>query len=271
MMGAEGEGVPMRGTYIGRDRMLIDLAYGGMLVVPADDYSLMPVLTTRGAIEPPLTHFFANTVKPGQTVVDVGANVGYFTVLAAKLVGKEGRVIAFEANPSTCELLRDNLSMNWLTDHDIEVRTEAAYSENTTVKFHASAKFVGDSSIQERPAHAHRLDEITMIEVPAVRLDDALKDVPVVDLLKIDIEGGEYHAFKGMLRLIKDDRIRRIVFEWNAVMLGQDTERFARVLRNIRDEHGGTFHALDQEGRPSPVTIEELERVPFYPFAVIDL
>ena len=261
----------MRGTYIGRDRMLIDLVYGGMLVVPADDYSLMPALTTWGAIEPPLTKFLANNLQPGQTIVDVGANVGYFTVLAAKLVGTGGRIIAFEANPTTSELLKDNLAMNWLTDHDIVVRTEAAYSENTSVKFHASAKFVGDSSIQERPAHAHRLDDITMIEVPAVRLDDALQDVPVVDLLKIDIEGGEYHAFLGMMRLIRDKRIRRIVFEWNAIMLGADTGRFAAVLRTIRDELGGTFHALDQEGRPSPVTIEELEKVPFYPFAVIEL
>ncbi|GAA3215372.1 FkbM family methyltransferase [Dactylosporangium siamense] len=261
----------MRGTYIGRDRMLIDLVYGGMLVVPADDYSLMPALTTWGAIEPPLTKFFASSVKPGHTIVDIGANVGYFTVLAAKLIGTEGRIIAFEANPTTCELLKDNLSLNWLTDHDITVRTEAAYSENTSVKFYASAKFVGDSSIQERPTHAHRLDDVTTIEVPAVKLDDALKDVPVIDLLKIDIEGGEYHAFTGMMQLIREDRIRRIVFEWNAIMLGADTERFAAVLRTIRDECGGTFHALNQEGQPSPISIDELEKIPFYPFAVIEL
>lgn len=261
----------MRGTYIGRDRMLIDLVYGGMLVVPADDYSLMPALTTWGAIEPPLTKFFAGHVKPGHTIVDVGANVGYFTVLAAKLVGTQGRIIAFEANPATCDLLKDNLSLNWLTDHDITVRTEAAYSDNTTVKFHASAKFVGDSSIQQRPAHAHRRDEITMIEVPAVRLDDALAGLPVIDLLKIDIEGGEFHAFTGMMNLIKEDRIRRIVFEWNAIMLGPDTERFAALLRTVRDDYGGAFRVLDQEGQPSPVTIDELVQVPFYPFAVIEL
>ncbi|GAB3836301.1 hypothetical protein GCM10027610_036340 [Dactylosporangium cerinum] len=104
-----------------------------------------------------------------------------------------------------------------------------------------------------------------------MKLDDALKDVPVIDLLKIDIEGGEYHAFTGMMQLIREDRIRRIVFEWNAVMLGADTGRFAAVLRTIRDECGGTLHALNQEGQPSPISIDELEKIPFYPFAVIEL
>jgi predicted methyltransferase len=61
----------------------------------------MPALTTWGAIEPPLTKFFASSLKPGHTIVDVGTNVGYFTVLAAKIIGTEGRVIAFEANPTT--------------------------------------------------------------------------------------------------------------------------------------------------------------------------
>src|SRR4051794_33151645 len=127
----------MRGTYIGRDRMLIDLAYGGMLIVPSDDYSLMPTLVIQGALEPLLTNFFASHVRPGHTVVDVGANVGYFTVLAAKLVGTEGRVIAFEANPTMCRLLKDNLAVNWLTDHDVGVRNEAAYSDNVPIKFRA--------------------------------------------------------------------------------------------------------------------------------------
>jgi FkbM family methyltransferase len=261
----------MRGTYIGQDRMLIDLAYGGMLVVPSDDYSLMPSLVTWGAIEPPLTKFFTTAVLPGHTVVDIGANVGYFTVLAAKRVGPTGRVVAFEANPATCALLRDNLSLNWLTDHDVTIRNEAAHSENASIKFHASARFVGDSSTQERPEHEHRIDEITTIEVPAVRLDDALAAIPAIDLLKIDIEGGEYRAFLGMMGLIRERRIRRIVFEWNAVMLGEDRGRFVDVLRQIRDEHGGVFHGLDRDGRPGPVSIDRLTEVPFYPFALIDL
>ncbi|MEV6923090.1 FkbM family methyltransferase [Dactylosporangium sp. NPDC051485] len=260
----------MHGTYIGNDRMLIELAYGGMLVVPSDDYSLMPSLATRGAIEPPLTNYFTAAVHPGQTVVDVGANVGYFTVLAARRVGAGGRVVAFEANPATAGLLRDNLSLNWLTEHNIEVRTEAAYSENGSIGFHASSRFVGDSSIQQRPEHEHRLDDITTIQVPAVRLDDALADLPRIDLLKIDIEGGEFRAFQGMMGLIRARRIGRIVFEWNAVMLGADRAPFAEMLRVIRDECGGGFYALDQGGRPAPLAIDQLEQVPFYPFALID-
>jgi FkbM family methyltransferase len=267
---SRSEGDEMRGTYIGRDRMLIDLAYGGMLIVPSDDYSLMPILATRGAIEPPLTNYVTATVHAGHTVVDIGANVGYFTVLAATRVGTTGRVIAFEANPTMCGLLKDNLALNWLTDHAVEVRNEAVYSENGSVKFHASTRFVGDSSIRERPPSDNRVDEITMIDVPAVRLDDALASVPTVDLVKIDIEGGEYHAFLGMMNLIRERRIGRIIFEWNAVMLGDQAARFANTLRTIRDAYGGSLHILNEESKPAPVSVDALERVPFYPFALIE-
>ncbi|MER7283790.1 FkbM family methyltransferase [Dactylosporangium sp. NPDC000244] len=115
----------MRGTYIGNGRMLVEAAYGATLLVPSDDYGLMPPLVTRGAIEPALTGFLASELKPGQTFVDVGAGIGYFTVLAAQRVGAAGKVIAFEADPATAAVLRDNLAANRLTEHDVEVRAEA--------------------------------------------------------------------------------------------------------------------------------------------------
>ena len=260
----------MRGTYIGRDRMLVDVAYGGMLIVPSEDFSLMPILTTTGVLEAPLTKFFLAQVKPGHTIVDIGANVGYFTVLAAKLVGAKGRVIGYEANPHTFRVLQDNLALNWLTDQEIILRNEAAYSENTHITFHASAKFVGDSSIYERPASDNYVDEVTSIQVPGVRLDDALRRVEKINLLKIDIEGGEFHAFTGMMDMIRSRKIERIAFEWNKIMLGADAPKFASILREIQDSCGGVLHVLNDEGFPSPVSLEALEQVPWYPFAVIE-
>jgi FkbM family methyltransferase len=260
----------MHGTYIGRGRMLIHLAYGGMLVVSSEDYVMMPILTCVGATEPALTHFFASQLKPGDTVVDVGAHVGYFTVLAARLVGETGRIVSFEANPKTFDLLKDNLAINWLTDHDITVRNEAAYSDNVPITFHASAKFAGESSLHKYPTRENRIDdEITPIEVPGVRLDDVLASEPTIDLLKIDIEGGEYHGFQGMMGLIQKMRIRRIIFELNSTLLGEDRPRFFSVLRTIRDDHGGVFHLLDDKGAPQPVQLEELEKASFYPYALI--
>ncbi|MFI5911211.1 FkbM family methyltransferase [Dactylosporangium sp. NPDC051541] len=260
----------LRGTYIGNNRMLVETIYNAMLVMPADDYSLMPSLVTWGAIEGPLTKFLASELRPGQTFVDVGANIGYFTVLATQRVGLGGKVIAFEANPGTAAVLRDNLAVNWLTEHNVVVHNQAAYSANTTVRFNASARWVGDSSIQHRPGNAHRLDEITAIEVPAVRLDDALQSAGVIDVLKIDIEGGEYQAFMGMMGLIRQRRVRRLIFEWNTLMLGADRGRFADLLRTIGAECGGRFSALDGEARLKPMQVSDLERVDFYPFAIID-
>jgi len=259
----------MRGTYIGNDRMLVDLAYGGMLLASASDLSLMPSLVTTGMIEPPLTQFFLDQVEPGQVVVDVGANIGYFTVLAAKLVGDTGRVVAFEANPSAVRLLKDNLAVNWLTGHDVRVEALAVSSAEGTVTLNASEKFLGDSSVNLRPAADNLVDDPQAVEVPAVTLDGALQDLPVIDLLKVDIEGGEFHAFTGMQRLLGEGRVRRVVFEWNRGMLGEDADRLLDLLRRACDEQGASLAVLSDEGGLIPVRLESLAELAFFPSAVL--
>ncbi|WP_433079926.1 FkbM family methyltransferase [Dactylosporangium sp. CA-052675] len=123
----------LRGTYIGNGRMLVETAYGATLMVPSDDYGLMPPLVTRGAIEPALTGYLASQLRPGQTFADVGAGIGYFTVLAAQRVGGTGKVIAFEPDPAAAAVLRDNLAANRLTGHDVEVRADPVRLDDVAV------------------------------------------------------------------------------------------------------------------------------------------
>ncbi|MDI6871051.1 MAG: hypothetical protein QME79_06790 [Bacillota bacterium] len=104
----------MRGTYIGQNRVLVEPTWGGRLIVPADDYSIGFDLITAGEIEPALTRFLQRTVRPGQTAVDVGANLGYHTILLGTLVGPQGRVFAYEPNPHLLPFLRANVASNYL-------------------------------------------------------------------------------------------------------------------------------------------------------------
>jgi len=158
--------------------------------------------------------------------------------------------------------------MNWLTEQT-RLINKAVYSAHTTLQFHASEKFQGDSSIQLRPEQENRLDRYTIIDVEAVKLDDELKHIERIDILKMDIEGGEYHAFLGMMELIKQKRIKLIAFEWNKVMLGAEANLFVSLLKDIEEQYGGKLHALDQDGNILSAKIEDIAATDFYPFAII--
>lgn len=137
-----------------------------------------------GFFEPALTRFMADTVAEGQTVVDVGANHGYFTMLMSRLVGDKGLVIAIEAFPSTYKSLTENLETNGsanvdarnvaIADHKGEIRIAAPAARNS-----------GTATIVFQSAE-------TALSVPCDTLMGALGDAASqVSFIKIDIEGAE--------------------------------------------------------------------------------
>lgn len=260
----------MHGTYIGNNKMLINLGYGGYLTISSQDLSLMPTLVSTGVFEVPLTNYYINTVKPGYTIVDIGANVGYFTLLAAKLVGDQGKVIAYEANAELANYVKDNLAMNWLTEK-VSVINKAIYSSDQLLEFKISSRFHGYSSIYDRPQDENLLDSPTVSKVEAVALDSELADYEgTIDLVKIDIEGGEYHAFKGMLSLIRSKKIKRISFEWNRPMLGADTNSLLELINDLLNNYGAYLFYLDGYGNPIPAKLDDVAKIDFVPFVIIE-
>lgn len=259
----------MYGTYIGDNKMLIKLAYNGYLTISSRDLSIMPTLVTTGMFEVPLTKYFLSQIKSGFTVVDVGANVGYFTILASKLVGNTGKVIGFEANSELVSIIKDNLAMNWLTENTT-ILNKAVYSENKVLRFLSSERFHAYSSIHEKPKDDNLIDAYSSKDVNAVSLDSELHDIRQIDLLKIDIEGGEYQAFLGMMGLIENKRIKRITFEWNKPMLGEEAQPFLILISDMLNRLGGRLFFLDIEGNQVPTTLKEISSMDFYPFALLE-
>lgn len=249
--------------------MLIKLAYNGYLTISSRDLSIMPTLVTTGMFEVPLTKYFLSQIKSGFTVVDVGANVGYFTILASKLVGNTGKVIGFEANSELVSIIKDNLAMNWLTENTT-ILNKAVYSENKVLRFLSSERFHAYSSIHEKPKDDNLIDAYSSKDVNAVSLDSELHDIRQIDLLKIDIEGGEYQAFLGMMGLIENKRIKRITFEWNKPMLGEEAQPFLILISDMLNRLGGRLFFLDIEGNQVPTTLKEISSMDFYPFALLE-
>jgi FkbM family methyltransferase len=135
---------------------------------------------------------FAQAVLPGAVVYDVGANVGFYTLLAAERAGPAGRVYAFEPLPRNVTLLRQHLALNRVQTVDVR---EAAASDASGL-----ASFDG----QTGPSIG-RLKAGGTLRVPTVRLDDLVFDqgLPPADVIKMDIEGGEFQALHGAQRLLR--------------------------------------------------------------------
>jgi FkbM family methyltransferase len=165
------------------------------LLADVADAAVTPGLRS-GAYEPHLTAVFERYCRSGMTVVDVGANLGYYALLAARLVGPAGRVVALEPNSENCRLLLSSLRLGPVAN--VEVLPVAA-DEATGWAYYSThvgsnGGLIDDADLLSRPG----------VVVPTFRLDDLVKEP--VGLLKMDVEGAEGRVVKGAKRLIEDHR-----------------------------------------------------------------
>lgn len=157
-----------------------------------------------GFWEPDLTDFIDRRLSEGDTFIDVGANVGYYTFLASSCVGDSGRIVAIEASPEICEKLKENISKNG-TSSSIRVIAKAVSDSCCTLDmYQGPGHNVGMTSTVE-----HRGLKRTG-EVEAAPLSDLLEDDETANarLIKIDVEGVEDRVLAGMgdmLEKLRDD------------------------------------------------------------------
>jgi FkbM family methyltransferase len=246
----------LHGTFVGNDRVLVSTAWGGRLLLPSDDLSLMPELVATGTYDSAFTAFVQRHVKPGDTVIDVGAHAGLFTLLLAYQVWDCGRVVAYEPNPHMVELLRDNVTMNWLSDR-VEIIGKAVAAETGQLPFLAPSRYTMTGSL--RPVEhiletEDRVEALERLDVDAEPLDVHLGRFERINLIKIDVEGAEEQVFAGMEQMLASGAVRRVSFEVARELMGDDWMPFAERLRRLADE-GWEFCTISDAGEPAPISI----------------
>jgi FkbM family methyltransferase len=150
----------------------------------------------KGRIEPYTVRLFRELVKPGMVVVDLGAYLGYYTLLAARGMESAGTVYAFECNPVNYRFLLHNLRLNRYRE-TVVPRSEAVADEVGVLPFSVRGWDLSAGSLWEKSERKQ------VIDVPSTTLDRAL-DGQQIDVLKMDIEGGELHALDGMSSMISN-------------------------------------------------------------------
>jgi FkbM family methyltransferase len=157
-----------------------------------------------GTYEPELQDALRDWVKPGWVAYDVGANIGYISLLLARTVGSKGSVFAFEALPTNLERLRVNMSLN-PSASKITVVPAAVTNILAQVRFMVGPSG-GMGKVEGSAGRQEKYNQI--IEVAGITLDDFVytQAQPVPQVIKIDIEGGEVLAFPGMHRLLVEKK-----------------------------------------------------------------
>lgn len=180
--------------YVGDGVILTRMRNGAWIYLDGADISLTPHILRKGNWEPWITPRFLEAIKSGMRVVDIGANCGYYTVLAARAVGASGKVTAIEANPRLARLTARSLGLNGCVTWT-EVICAAAMDKAGDIELGTPGDFLGSSSVfitQEGRNHA-----VSTIKARGDTLDALLGADPRVDVIKIDTEGAEPLIWRG--------------------------------------------------------------------------
>ena len=182
---------------------------------------------------------FEREIKPGSIIYDIGANVGYFSLLAAVLAGEEGKVVAFEPLPRNTEFLKKHIAMNELSTIQVVEAAVSSHSGEAFFDFGAST------------AMGH-LSENGGLRVQMVSLDEMVSkgELPPPDHIKIDVEGAEFDVLQGA---------EQVINQYQPVLFLDTHQRTAHQNTiSFLQEHKYCFEILD--GRSMDETKELVAR-----------
>ena len=210
-----------------RFRKDVKIKLGGQIMfTPSLDRIISLYLKKFSIMDASEAEFLKSVIKKGMKVVDVGSNIGYYTLIAADLIGSGGRVFSFEPDTENFRLLQKNISEN--NCQNIEAINLAVSDKTGKLRLFLSEENQGDHRIYDSGSKRQS------VEVGATSLDDFLKDRPV-DFIKIDVEGAEPLVFAGMGGVIKNNPKVLIMMEFwphGLKMAGFSPDDFLKNIQN---------------------------------------
>jgi len=202
------------------------------------------------------TEVFEKYLKPGMTVLDLGANIGFYTLLARSIVGPKGKVIAFEPFPHNANLLGRSLKENLFAN---VIVVQAAISDAVGKTFlYLSPDFISEHSLLDYDKSSQK-----KIEVEVLTVDDYLEKMGnfKVDFIKMDIEGSETKALKDMKNTLKKNKHLILVTEFwpNGFYLAKSTPK--KYLEDLKKIGFKIFHIDEFKQSVYPVNPDEMVKI----------
>ncbi len=184
-----------------------------------------------GIWEPNLTRWIERRLAPGDGFIDVGANIGYFTLLASKLVGDAGKVVSIEAHPAIFAALENNLRLN--DARNVRAVNRAAWDAEEMLTIYTQPEDLAcQTTVMPEWADKYRLESQSQIKAAPLSAMLKPEEFRAARIIKIDVEGAEWHVLSGMKPLMpcgRDDL--EVVIEVNSKML----EAEGRTPKDVLD------------------------------------
>lgn len=236
--------------YLGGNWALTQLSTGQPFFVNTNDRGIATWIILGGTWENFVDDILSAYVQPGMTIVDVGANMGYYTVKLGGLVGSTGRVYAFEPNPELTEFVVRNIDINGFNERCVLYQA-AAGAEAGTAELSFPYWNMGGGFL--RREGDPRYERSAQVEV--VTVDQSLRDVPKVDLFKIDAEGYEPLVLAGASKVLARSPACAVLSE---IYLAA-WERFGRFENLVEPVAAGRMiFAITHDTRLVPIRAPEI-------------
>jgi FkbM family methyltransferase len=185
-------------------------------------------LSARGVWEPFGTEIFKKHIRTGDVFLDIGANIGYFTLIASKIVGNEGKVYSFEPDTTNFSILNKNVELN--NCKNVTLVKKAVSDKTGKSDFYLDKNDLGKHSI-------FNLDQGKRIEIETVKLDDYFRNYSgKIDLIKMDIQGAEWLAIRGMKNMLEKNEKVKIYTELDPDALiksGTNPQEYMKMLTDL--------------------------------------
>ncbi len=197
----------------------------GKLKVYAGDIGTGLPLILKGSYEKTQTEFFLNLLKKGSTFLDIGANSGYYTIIASKLVGENGHVYAIEPDPKNIALLKENILIN--DCRNVTVIEKALDIKSGFTHFNFEKFNRGESSISLKKGKT---------KVATISLDDLVQTLKVkkIDVINMDIEGAEIATLKGGMKTLSSSSNICLFIEYNPASIRRLGYQERELLKQLK-------------------------------------
>lgn len=232
---------PNRYYYLTPHQSLVRMISGEFIYVDPNDETVSANLIAHGYWESHVSTAIRRLVQPGATVVEVGANLGYFTIIMARRVGETGKIYSFEANPQMAKLTRKSLHLNAL-GHRVELIDKAASDRTGSMKFMISRQYAGSGHLHVPESYI--APDQTVLEVETQPLDSL--PIERADVIRLDAEGSEPLILKGAARLLSQPNVV-VCMEWSPIQMRSraSVPELVEWLSSL----GFRFWRIEEDGR----------------------
>lgn len=216
---------------------------GNRIILDKDDSMRLSIV---GVYEPLTVKRFQERIRPGDTVLDIGAHIGYYTLMAARRVGVRGKVYAFEPDKDNLALLAKNIKINGYKN--VVVVDKAVANSTKKAKLFLSSVSTGMHSLIDIDSGGNGGSKSSTV-VHTISLDDFFgKNPPRVSVIKMDIEGGEYAAAEGMTRILRKSKKLVLFAEFSPFAI-KKSRKSPNGFLNLLKRYDFRLYCIDEFSR----------------------